>query len=149
MAFAAYGPLARNDPLSFREAMSRPDHKLWWEAMVNEIKATIQTKTWELVELPPEKKAIPPKWVFRIKLDAKGLFEKNKARIVVKGFSQIAGFDFNETLAPVIRIESVRILFAIARPMTFTFCTSITKMPSYMGSAMSRYMFHSLKGSCI
>jgi len=94
--------------------MSRPDHKLWWEAMVNEIKATIQTETWELVELPPGKKVIPLKWVYRIKLDAKGLFEKNKATIVVKGFSQIAGLDFNETFAPVIRIESVRILLVIA-----------------------------------
>ena len=42
------------------------------------------------------------------------MFEKYKARVVVKGFSQIAGLDFNETFAPIVRIESIRIIFSIA-----------------------------------
>ncbi len=65
--------------------------------MIDEIKAVIQNKTWELAKLPPGKKAIPLKWIFKIKRDAKGVFEKYKARIVVRGFSQIWGLDFNET----------------------------------------------------
>jgi Reverse transcriptase (RNA-dependent DNA polymerase) len=113
-AFIAYDPLADNEPLSFKEAMSRPDQKLWWQAMIDEIKAVIQNKTWELADLPPDKKAIPLKWIFRIKRDAKGIFEKYKARIVVKGFSQVFGLDFEETFAPVVRIESIRIIFALA-----------------------------------
>ena len=82
--------------------------------MVDEIKAIIQNKTWELAELPPGKKAIPLKWIFKVKRDAKGVFEKYKARIVVRGFSQIVGLDFNETFAPVVRIESIRIILALA-----------------------------------
>jgi hypothetical protein len=76
--------------------------------------ATIQNGTWTLEDLPPGKRAIPLKWVFRIKRDAKGKFEKYKCRVVVKGYSQIAGLDFDETFAPVVRIESIRIIFALA-----------------------------------
>lgn len=52
--------------------------------------------------------------MFKIKGDANGSFEKYYARIVVREFSQIAGLDFDETFAPVVRIESVRIILAIA-----------------------------------
>jgi len=54
----------------------------------------------------------PLKWIFKIKRDAKGVFEKYKARI--RGFSQIWGLDFNKTFAPVVRIESIRIILALA-----------------------------------
>jgi hypothetical protein len=53
------------------------------------------------------------RWVFRIKRDEKGKFEKYKCIIVVKGYSQVAGLDFNETFAPVVRIESLRVIFTI------------------------------------
>src|SRR5436190_24110179 len=82
--------------------------------MVDEIKAIVHNKTWELANLPLNKRAIPLKWIFKIKRDAKGIFEKYKARIVVRGFSQIWGLDFNETFAPVVRIESIRIILALA-----------------------------------
>ena len=81
--------------------------------MIDEIKAVIQNKTWELAELPPDKNAIPLKWIFKVKRDAKDIFEKYKARIVVRRFSQIAGLDFNETFASVVRIESIRIILAL------------------------------------
>ena len=52
--------------------------------------------------------------MFKVKRDAKDIFEKYKARIIIKGFSQIAGLDFEETFTPVVRIKSIRIIFAIA-----------------------------------
>ena len=69
---------------------------------------------WELTELSPDKKAVSLKWIFKVKRDAKDVFEKYKVRIVVREFSQIAGLDFNETFAPVVRIESIRIILALA-----------------------------------
>ena len=110
----SFGPTADTTPLTFAEATAGPDRDEWLKAMVAEIQAIIHNKTWDLVDLPMGKKAIPLKWVYKIKHDAKGNFEKYKARIVVKGFSQIAGLDFDETFAPVVRIESIRILFSIA-----------------------------------
>ena len=81
--------------------------------MIDEIKAVIQNKTWELMNLSLNKRAIPLKWVFKVKRDIKDFFEKYKARIVIRDVSQIADLDFNETFAPIVRIESIRIIFAI------------------------------------
>jgi len=60
-----------------------------------------------------ERSHMPKGWVLRIKRDAKGKFEKYECRIVVKGYSQIAGLDFNETFAAVVRIELI-VIFALA-----------------------------------
>jgi len=113
-AFKTYsGFQPDNDPPSFSDAMRRPDAELWWNAFCDEIKAIIARKTWSLVRLPPERRALPMRWVCRTKRDATNVFEKYKSRIVVKGFVQEAELDFDETFAPVIRIDSVRSLFAI------------------------------------
>jgi hypothetical protein len=113
-AFKTYGDFQPdNDPPSFTDAMRRPDAKLWWDAFCDEIKAIIARHTWSLVDLPPGRRALPLKWVCKTKRDATNVFEKYKGRIVVKGFAQEAELDFDQTFAPVIRIDSVRSLFAI------------------------------------
>ena len=114
--FATYGPEFEqdNDPQSFTDAMRRPDRELWWEAFCTEIRAIIANKVWILTDLPPGFKALSLRWVCRTKFDANNVFEKYKARIVVKGYAQEAGLDFDKTFAPVVRIESVRAILAIA-----------------------------------
>ena len=113
-AFKTYGDFQLdNDPPSFIDAMRRPDAKLWWDAFCDEIKAIIARKTWLLIHLPPGRHALPLRWVCQIKRDATNVFEKYKSRIVVKGFAQEAELDFNQTFASIIRIDSVRTLFAI------------------------------------
>src|ERR1700678_695283 len=67
-----------------------------------------------MVDLPPNRKAITSKWVFCIKRDHNGKIVKHKARLVAKGFSQIPGIDFVETFAPVMRLETFRLLMALA-----------------------------------
>jgi hypothetical protein len=52
------------------------------------------------------------KWVFKTKRDAAGIMTKHKARLVVKGYVQQQGVDFNEVFVPVARLESVRLLLA-------------------------------------
>jgi hypothetical protein len=54
------------------------------------------------------------KWVFRNKQDEFEIFTRNKARLVAKGYSQVKGLVFEETFAPVARLESIRILLAYA-----------------------------------
>ena len=70
-------------------------------------------KTWELRKLPPGKKSIPCKWVFKRKLNADGSIERYKARLVVKGFHQRLGIDYNLVFAPVVRASTVRLFFSI------------------------------------
>ena len=113
--FKSYGEFQPdNDPPSFSDAMRRPDANLWWEAFCDEIKAIIARNTWILVKLPPGNRALPLRWVCRIKRDATNAFERYKACIVVKGFTQEAGLDFDETFSPVVRIDTIRTLFAIS-----------------------------------
>ncbi|GJZ61480.1 retrovirus-related pol polyprotein from transposon TNT 1-94 [Tanacetum coccineum] len=57
---------------------------------------------------------IGTKWVFRNKLDENGIVSRNKARLVAQGYNQQEGIDYDETYAPVARLESIRILLAIA-----------------------------------
>jgi hypothetical protein len=59
------------------------------------------------------------KWVFRNKQDKHRVVTRNKARLVAKGYAQDAGFDFEETFAPVARLESIRILLAYAAHHSF------------------------------
>ena len=70
--------------------------------------------TWTFVKLPPGRKAIGSKWVFKVKENVDGSIDRYKARLVAQGFSQIEGIDYNETFAPVVRYETVRLLFAIS-----------------------------------
>ena len=59
-------------------------------------------------------KPISTKWVFKNKLDENGVVSRNKARLVAQGYNQQEGIDFDETYAPVARLESIRILLAYA-----------------------------------
>jgi hypothetical protein len=59
------------------------------------------------------------KWVFRNKQDEHGVVTRNKARLVVKGYAQVAGLDFEETFTLVARLESIRILLAYVAHHSF------------------------------
>ncbi|XP_074288906.1 uncharacterized protein LOC141614050 [Silene latifolia] len=100
-----------HEPSNFRDAMQDPQ---WKKAMKSEVDALERNKTWTLVDLPPNKKAIGSKWVYRIKYNANGTIERYKARLVVMGNRQVEGVDFNETFAPTAKMVTVRTLFAIA-----------------------------------
>ncbi|GKD06664.1 putative ribonuclease H-like domain-containing protein [Tanacetum coccineum] len=69
---------------------------------------------WTLIELPNGKRAIGTKWVFKNKKDERGIVIKNKARLVVQGYTQEEGIDYDEVVAPVIRIEAIMLFLAYA-----------------------------------
>jgi hypothetical protein len=103
-----------SEPKTFREAMQRPDADLWYQAAVKEMEAHIENGTWELVKLPPSRKAIGSRWVFKVKCNADGSIERYKACVVAKGFSQRPGVDFDETFAPTTKWAALRVIFALA-----------------------------------
>jgi hypothetical protein len=86
----------------------------WWAAMTEEMDSIIDNNTWELVELPPGHQAIGLKWVFKVKRDKHGNIIRHKARLIAKGYVQRAGVDIDEVFAPIARMESVRLMLALA-----------------------------------
>src|SRR5258708_34547985 len=108
LAAAAPAAIGR-DPVSYKEAMEATDAEEWAEACQYEMDALSKNDTWELVNLPPGRKAIKSKWVFKLKAD--GRF---RARLVAKGFTQIPSIDYDETFSPVARFKSLQLLLALA-----------------------------------
>lgn len=61
------------------------------------------------------------KWVFKIKRHADGSIHRYKARLVVKGYNQIAGFDFQETFSPVIKTATIRVVLSLVLAKNWSF----------------------------
>ena len=80
--------------------------------MHEELNNFTRNQVWELVERPKNHNVIGTKWVFRNKQDQDGIVIRNKVRLVAQGYTQVEGLDFEETYAPVTRLEAIRILLA-------------------------------------
>ena len=102
------------EPRSMEEAMSSDCSKEWKAAADAEYESLILNDTWELTELPPGRKPVGCKWIFRLKYGSSGNIERFKGRVVAKGYSQKYGIDYDETFSPVVRFSSVRTLLAYA-----------------------------------
>ena len=107
-------PLLPDEPRTYQEAISSPQAAQWQEAMEEEYRALELNQTFEIVQLPRGRKALPGKWVYKLKLAPDGSVARHKARFVVKGCLQKAGVDYAETFAPVARFASYRVLTAVA-----------------------------------
>ncbi|CAI7802954.1 unnamed protein product [Closterium sp. NIES-53] len=84
------------------------------EAMDEEMRSLIEQGTWELVPRPPGVNVMKNRWILNTKFRPDGIVEREKARLVVKGFTQDAGVDYEETYAPVGSYVTARVLLAIA-----------------------------------
>lgn len=100
-----------DEPICVEQAIKNP---VWKAAMDQEIDAIEKNQTWQLVDLPTGHKPIDLKWVFKQKTDQNGKVAKHKARLVAKGYVQRHGIDYDEVFAPVTRLETVRLLLALA-----------------------------------
>ena len=86
----------------------------WLEAMEDEMKSIKTNDIWNLEIIPKGAKTVGCKWVYKTKYDSKGNIERFKARLVVKGFTQREGIDYNETFSPVSCKDSFRIIMALS-----------------------------------
>ena len=81
--------------------------------MNEEIDAIEKNQTWDLVDLPAKKTSIGVKWVYKTNLNEKGELEKNKERLVAKGYAQHYGVDYDGTFSPIARMDTIKALLAI------------------------------------
>jgi hypothetical protein len=98
-------------PKDWRDAVQDPK---WKAAMMEEMKALEKNGTWKLVELPRGKQPVGCKWIFTVKQNPDGKVERYKARLVAKGYTQTYGIDYEETFAPVAKMNSIRTLISCA-----------------------------------
>ncbi|KAH9697387.1 hypothetical protein KPL71_023585 [Citrus sinensis] len=103
--------ISQIEPKSFADA---ENDESWIMAMQEELNQFERNNVWELVPNPEHQSIIGTKWVFRNKMDESGVVVRNKARLVAQGYNQEEGIDFDETFAPVARLESIRMLLAYA-----------------------------------
>ncbi|KAI3718757.1 hypothetical protein L6452_19640 [Arctium lappa] len=109
--------LSKIEPTNVSEALEDPD---WIIAMQEEINQFDALKVWRLVPRPKGKSVIGTKWIFKNKKDKDGIVVRNKARLVAKGYRQEEGIDYDETFAPVARLEAIRMFLAFAAYRNFT-----------------------------
>ncbi|KAF7776615.1 hypothetical protein Agabi119p4_5008 [Agaricus bisporus var. burnettii] len=99
-------------PRTYYEAMRTPE--LWLEPMLKELEVMKAKEVYRLVPRPVDRNVVKSRWVFANKYDESGEISARKARLVAKGFTQVLGEDYDETYASVARLESVRLVCAIA-----------------------------------
>ena len=87
---------------------------MWKETIDSEIESILHNHNWKLVDLPPGCKPLGSKWVFKRKRKVNGSIDKYKARLVIKGYRKTDGLDYFDTYSPVTRINSIRMVLAIA-----------------------------------
>ncbi|XP_074378611.1 uncharacterized protein LOC141720152 [Apium graveolens] len=98
-------------PSTYSQAIKYP---VWCEAMKAEILALESNDTWDLVPMPSNTNIVDCKWIYKVKYRPNGDIERYKARLVAKGFTQTSGVDYFETFAPVAKMNTLRVLLALA-----------------------------------
>nr|GEW77739.1 retrovirus-related Pol polyprotein from transposon TNT 1-94 [Tanacetum cinerariifolium] len=109
--------LSAFEPTNVAEALRDVD---WVSAMQEELDQFARLKVWRLVPRPEGKTIIKTKWIFKNKKDESSLVIQNKARLVAVGYSQQEGIYYDETFAPVARIEAIRLFLAYVAHKDFT-----------------------------
>ncbi|PKI46120.1 hypothetical protein CRG98_033515 [Punica granatum] len=100
------------EPKCYDEAVAHEHKEHWLKAMNEEMNSLSENHTYDLVKLPQGKRALKNKWIYRLKTENSR--PRYKARLVVKGFNQKKGVDFEEIFSPVVKMSSIRVVLALA-----------------------------------
>jgi hypothetical protein len=95
-------------PLCYQEDVEGSNSEKWKEAMKDEMNSLEKNATWDLVELPRDRKIVGCKWVYKLNKGVDDKVERYKSRMIVKRYSQKEGIDFHDIFSPVVKIVSIR-----------------------------------------
>lgn len=100
-------------PANFKSATKDVDSHKWQEAMREEMESLLTNQIWDLVPLPSKRKALKNKWVYKSKEEDGGK-KRYRARLVVKGYGQQKGIEFDETFSPVVKMTTIQAILGLA-----------------------------------
>jgi hypothetical protein len=103
-----------DEPLTHEQAMKSEQREAWRDAEQSEISSLKKNKVFKVVSRPSNRKIIPCKWIYKIKTDSTGKPVRYKARLVIKGYHQVLGQDYDQTFSPVARLTSIRLIYSIS-----------------------------------
>jgi len=101
-------------PDTYSEAMAHPDREKWELSMMDELKSLNINNTWVPAVLPAGRKALSTRWVYKAKHNDQNEIIRYKSRLVVKGYLQRIGIDYNETFAPTVHLKTIKYMLAMA-----------------------------------
>ena len=96
------------EPHTYSQAKDIPE---WIAAIEQELAALEANGTWQLATLPPHKKALTSKWVYKVKYRPDGSIERYKAQLVIRGFQQVKDKDYKHTFSSVAKLTIVRVFY--------------------------------------
>jgi hypothetical protein len=102
-----------DEPKSVSEVVESTEGELWKDVVVEEMESLYKNETWDLVKLPSGRHLIHIKWLFKKKMNVVGQVKNFKARLVVKGCSQVEGVDFGDIFSLVAKLTSIRVLISL------------------------------------
>jgi len=101
-------------PECFEEALESDEKQQWLDVMQDEMKCLHDNHTYDLVKLPKGKRTLENMWIFKVKQDANSTFPKYKTKLVVKGFRQKKGVNFNEIFSLMVKMSSIKIVLSLS-----------------------------------
>ncbi|GJY58036.1 zinc finger, CCHC-type containing protein [Tanacetum coccineum] len=101
------------EPANYKAALLDPESDKWFDAMNVEMQSMKDKEVWDLFNLPPNGKTVGSKWLFKKKTDMDGAVHTYKARLMVNGYTQTLGIDYEETFYPIVDNRAIRILIAV------------------------------------
>ncbi|TPX60857.1 DNA-directed DNA polymerase [Chytriomyces confervae] len=125
------------DPKSIGEALQRDDAPKWKDAILYELNSLVENGTWEVIDLKkePTENIADTKWAHKWKQDAAGVFEKYELQLVVRGFTQVEGVDYDETFVPLVRSTTIKALISVALAKEYRI-TQMDVVTAYLNSKM-------------
>ena len=101
------------EPKTYHEAILHESKKEWVKAKQEEVISFLQNHTYDLVKLPQGKKALRNKWVYKLKTENNGSQLRYKAQLVMKGFNQKKGINFEEIFSQMVKMSSIHVALGL------------------------------------
>ena len=108
-----------NSPIEPKNIKEVLEDEYWLIVMQEELSQFTRNEVWDLAPCPQDANVIGTKWIFMNRLDETGNITINKAQLVVQGYTQVEGIDFDETFSPIAHLESISLLMAFACTLCF------------------------------